>query len=114
MYRNRKLRERWIRKIVVDAAIPQKVVEAVLRYEFEGVVKATETCDSIEISGFGRLMFYEKKAHKLLKKYNEQIELFEKVVNGDMEDISPQRRNALIARLDVIRENRAILKKRIG
>ena len=47
------INQQTIRKIVVDMAIPEKVVEAVISHQFSSTLRALSENRSVEISGFG-------------------------------------------------------------
>lgn len=71
----------WIiRKMAVKLMMNEKTIEAVVNHQFQGANDALLRNNSLEISGFGRFVFNEKKAIKILAKYESQKALFEKWV----------------------------------
>ena len=69
----------WIiRKMAVKLMMNEKTIEAVVNHQFQGANDARLRNNSLEISGFGRFVFNEKKAIKILAKYESQKALFEK------------------------------------
>jgi nucleoid DNA-binding protein len=70
-----------VRILSVDIAIPDKVIDAVIAHQFQSANTAMDTNKSLEISGFGRFIFNDKKAvkkmatlEKRLQTYTEQLE----------------------------------------
>jgi hypothetical protein len=58
------VREYLVRILSVDVAIPEKIVDAVIAHQFQSANEAMDTNKSLEISGFGRFVFNDKKAVK--------------------------------------------------
>ena len=58
-----------IRKMSVKLLIPEYTIEAIVTHQFQGALKAMTTNKSIEISGFGKFLFNEKRALKKLEKF---------------------------------------------
>ncbi len=78
----------WIiRKMAVKLMVNEKTIEAVVNHQFQGANDALSKNNSLEISGFGRFVFNDKKAIKMLAKYESQKALFEKWVED------PERQN---------------------
>jgi nucleoid DNA-binding protein len=71
------LKDFLIRKLSQKLNIPERVIDVVITDQFTSAFKATTTCNSIELSGFGKLMFLPKKAAKQMVKYEEQKNIFE-------------------------------------
>lgn len=74
-----------IRRMAPKMMLSEKVLDAVITHQFSSAHEALSNSKSVEISGFGKFFFNEKKAHKLLEKFESQKELFEKrVVNQEL------------------------------
>lgn len=58
-----------IRTIASKLLFAEKTIEAVINHQFASANSAMDTNKSIEISGFGKFMFNEKKAARRLKTY---------------------------------------------
>jgi nucleoid DNA-binding protein len=69
-----------IRRMAVKMMISEKVLEAVVNHQFQSAHEALGQHKSLEISGFGKFFFNEKKAHKMMEKFLSQKALFEKWV----------------------------------
>lgn len=99
-----------IRKMAVKLMMNEKVIEAVVNHQFQGANEALARHKSLEISGFGRFVFNEKKAIKMMAKFESQKALFEKWVED------PERQNKRAsneAKLQVALENIKDLKPKM-
>ena len=54
--------------------IAEKVVEEVVMHQFKSAKEATDVEHSVELAGFGKLFFNEKKAQRKLKKIEKFVE----------------------------------------
>ena len=69
----------WIiRKMAVKMRTSEKVLETIINHQFQSANEALTRNKSLEISGFGKLFFNEKKAQKMMEKFLSQKALFEK------------------------------------
>lgn len=62
-------KELLIKTIASKLLFGEKTIEAVINHQFASANSAMDTNKSVEISGFGKFMFNEKKAAKRLKSY---------------------------------------------
>jgi nucleoid DNA-binding protein len=62
-------KELLIRTIASKLLVSEKTIEAVINHQFISANQAMDTNKSVEISGFGKFMFNEKKAARRLKTY---------------------------------------------
>ena len=72
-----------IRKMAVKLMTSEKTIEAVVNHQFQSAHEALFQNKSLEISGFGKFFFNEKKAHKMLEKFESQEELFGRWMNDE-------------------------------
>jgi nucleoid DNA-binding protein len=56
-----------VRTLAVKMMISEKIIETVINHQFQSANEAMDTNNSIEISGFGKFYFNEKKAKKRLE-----------------------------------------------
>lgn len=70
------VREYLVRILSVDMAIPEKVVDAVIAHQFQSANEAMDTNKSLEISGFGRFLFNDKKAVKKMATLEARLEQY--------------------------------------
>lgn len=100
------VKEYLIRRMAVKMRMSEKVLEAVVNHQFQSANEAMSQHKSLEISGFGKLFFNEKKAQKTMEKFLSQKALFEKKANDEALP-EAKRRNAsmkLQSALDNIRD----------
>lgn len=67
-----------IRRMAVKMMLSEKTIETVVNHQFQSAHDAIFQHKSLEISGFGKFFFNEKKAHKMMEKFLSQKALFEK------------------------------------
>lgn len=72
-----------IRKMAVKLMTPEKTIEAVINHQFQSAHEAVHNNKSVEISGFGKFFFNDKKAHKMLEKFMSQEEQFGRWMNDE-------------------------------
>jgi len=67
--RSLSVKDYLIRMMAVKLAIPESVLDAVVSHQFSSANIALLTNDSVEISGFGKFFFNQKKALKAMAKH---------------------------------------------
>jgi len=64
-----------IRVMSIRTNTSEKIIDAIITHQFQNANEATQKCNSIEFSGFGKFLFNEKKAgrklNNVVKKMNE-------------------------------------------
>jgi hypothetical protein len=82
-----------IRKMSTAANIPEKVISSVVDHQFAALIENMPTCNTLEISGFGKFVFHKGKGPKLMKGYlYEQQKIRDSFPNLDV----PSRKRAEI------------------
>ena len=72
--------KQWlVKKLSVDLQISEKVINDVVNHQFEQASAAMKIYNSVEFSGFGKLIFYIKGAKNKLKKLKDKLEAFEEI-----------------------------------
>jgi len=100
-----------IRKMAVKILKSEKVIEAVINHQFTSANSALLKHNSLELSGFGKLLFNVKKAHKKFDRMLAQKEALQRqLVNPD---ISEKRKETAKAKLDSLEIAIEILKPKI-
>lgn len=56
-----------VRTLAVKIMVSEKVIEAVINHQFQAANEAMTTNNSVEIAGFGKFFFNEKKALRKIK-----------------------------------------------
>jgi nucleoid DNA-binding protein len=72
-----------IRTLTIKLAMNNKVIEAVINHQFQAANEALDVNSSIEISGFGKFMFNEKKADKKIIKLLAKMAVAEKSMTDE-------------------------------
>lgn len=106
------LKEYLQKRLSVSLVVPERIIDAVITHQFDSANDAVGTCKSVEISGFGKFFFNEKRANKLMEKYLSQQEVFTNILNDNT--ISDQRRRGMIMKLEQNATNIKMLKPKIN
>lgn len=69
-----------VRTLAVKMMISEKTIETVINHQFQSANEAMDTNNSIEIAGFGKFYFNEKKATKRLEDLNRKKRLMEEFI----------------------------------
>jgi hypothetical protein len=69
-----------VRTLAVKMMVSEKMIETVVNHQFQSANEAMDTNNSIEISGFGKFYFNEKKAQKRLTDLNRKKRLMEEFI----------------------------------
>jgi hypothetical protein len=72
-----------VRTLAVKMMISEKTIETVVNHQFQSANEAMDTNNSIEISGFGKFYFNEKKAQKRLVDLNRKKNLMLEFIASD-------------------------------
>ena len=72
-----------IRKMSIKMSLPEKVIETVINHQFQSATQALLDVKSVEISGFGKFLFNEKKAVTKMKTMLLQKESLENTLASD-------------------------------
>lgn len=97
------MKEWLIKKMAIQLVISEKIIEAVINHQFDSAFCATKDHNSIEISGFGKFVFNEKRAAKQMQKYNTLVEMYTKTLNR--EDSSEAVKRNMTMRLATLADN---------
>lgn len=81
-----------VRTLAVKMMMSEKVLEAVINHQFQSANQAMDTNNSIEISGFGKFYFNEKKAKKRLDSLLNKKKTMEELIANS--EISEQKRRS--------------------
>jgi nucleoid DNA-binding protein len=72
-----------ITKLSEKMNIPENIIDAVVVHELNSVVEAVKKNNSVEISGFGKFVFNERKAKAQINRFVELIEETEHALEDD-------------------------------
>ena len=90
-----------IRKLAVDTMVPEKIIDEVITHQFSGALDALQINKSVEISGFGKFVFNEKKAVRMMAKWKGQVVYYENM----LADATEQKRKTLEAKINTAKNN---------
>jgi nucleoid DNA-binding protein len=101
-----------IRVMSIRTKRSDKIIDAVVTHQFQKAIEATETCNSIEFSGFGKLFFNEKKARRRLANFTKKAEEMQKKLDeGGLTDV---RREYITRVLTDLKKSIEVLKPKIN
>ena len=103
------LKEWLIKKLSLKLNIPERIITTVITDQFTEAFRATSTHNSIELSGFGKFVFNQKKAQQQMKKYESQKVDHEEMLRNP----KPGETKNIALRLNTINKNIEHLKPKI-
>lgn len=86
-----------IRKLSIKMKLTEKIIDNVVTHQFSSANDALVKNKSVEISGFGKFVFNDKKAISKMAKLHIQKGIFENMVNSV--ELSEQRKASAIVKL---------------
>lgn len=92
-----------IRKMAVKLMLDETIIDAVISHQFISANEALTNNKSIEISGFGKFYFNQKKANKRMNKLQEDRERIEEALKKENTE------QAADLNVSLIRTNKDIL-----
>ena len=81
-----------VRTLAVKMMVSEKLIETVINHQFQSANEALDLNNSLEIAGFGKFYFNEKKAKKRLEALEKKKAGMEKIIAD--EATSEQRRKS--------------------
>jgi hypothetical protein len=81
-----------VRTLAVKMMVSEKTIDAVINHQFQSANQAMDVNNSLEISGFGKFYFNEKKAQKRLHSAINKKKLMEELIASD--ETSEQRKHS--------------------
>jgi nucleoid DNA-binding protein len=95
---NMSVKDYLVRTLAVKMLISEKTIEAVVNHQFQSANEAMDFNNSLEISGFGKFYFNEKKATKRIGALNAKKTAMETIIAD--ETTSEQKRRSSQVTLD--------------
>lgn len=105
------LKDFIIRKMSIKMNMSEKILDAVISHQFQSANGALLTANSIEIAGFGKFLFNQKKAEKHFQRMLEQRGVLEATLVN--ENATQQKKNSAKLKLDSLLKAIDILKPKI-
>lgn len=100
-----------IRKMAVEMMVSEKTIEAVVNHQFNAMLEAMKTVDSVELSGFGRFLFNNVKAVRVMRKYKNSQRCLQEQLSGTLTE---QKRKNTEAKLEGTNVNISVLSLKIN
>lgn len=106
------VKEWIIKKMAISMVVSEKTIDSVVTHQFDSANDALEIHDSIEISGFGKFYFNQKKAQAQYDKYVKIKQAYQNMLDDD--SISDKKRHSTEQRMKSILNDIKILKPKIN
>lgn len=100
-----------IRKMAVKLMMSEKTIDDVINHQFNSANEALKYNNSVEISGFGKFLFNQKKAIKRLNVLLSKEELYNSVI---LTCTTEERKASIQLKLNTTKTEIEILKTRIN
>ena len=91
-----------IRTLAVKMLTSEKIIEAVINHQFQSANEAMDLNNSVEIAGFGKLLFNKKKADKKLEKLIGKKQALENLINTNSTPDQKRRSASVILEKTII------------
>jgi len=105
------VKEWIIKKMSINMVISEKTIDAVVTHQFDSANDALNVNKSVEISGFGKFFFNNKKA---VTQYNKLLNIKRTYENALAdENITDTKRNALELKMQIVDSSIKTLKPKI-
>jgi nucleoid DNA-binding protein len=87
-----------VRTLAVKILTSEKTIEAVINHQFQSANEAMDLNNSVELSGFGKFFFNNKKAVKKIGALNAKKGALEKIIQS--EETSEQKKKSSMVTLE--------------
>lgn len=106
------IKEYIIRKMSIKMNTAEKIIETVVNHQFQSATLAFNDQKSVEISGFGKFLFNEKKAIKKM----ESMLIQQRVLNANLldETLSDRKKKSTQLKLESLAQAIEILKPKLN
>lgn len=105
------MKEWIIKKMTISMMVSEKIIDAVVTHQFDSANDAINLYKSVEISGFGKFLFNEKKA---LAQYNKLLAIKKAYERMLTQDISETKRNSVELKMKIVESSIKSLKPKIN
>lgn len=109
--RSLSIKDYIIRKMSIKFNTPEKVIESVVNHQFQSATLAFNDQKSVELSGFGKFLFNEKKAVKKMETMLVQKQVLEQTIID--QTATDRKRKAAEVKLESLLQAIEILKPKI-
>jgi len=105
------VKEYLVKVMSIKMNVPSATIDAIITHQFEEANKALFSNNSVEIAGFGKFLFKEKKAIKKLEKAFSKKQMFE---NKLKEEESEARKISLTNKLNQTLKDIEVLNSKLN
>jgi nucleoid DNA-binding protein len=105
------MKDYLIRRLAVKLMTSEKTIEAVINHQFQSANEALLNNKTIEISGFGKFIFNDKKAFKKMSKYKDIQRAYQRHLENP--ELSENKRRVTELKLQSVTEAINTLKPKI-
>ena len=106
------IKEWIIKKMAISMVVSEKTIDNVVTHQFDSANDALNIHDSIEISGFGKFYFNQKRAQAQYDKYVRIKQSYENMLAND--SLSDKKRHSTEQKLISILNDIKIIKTKIN
>lgn len=106
------IKEWIIKKMAISMVVSEKTIDNVVTHQFDSANDALNIHDSIEISGFGKFYFNQKRAQAQYNKYVRIKQSYENMLAND--SLSDKKRHSTEQKLISILNDIKIIKPKIN
>jgi nucleoid DNA-binding protein len=106
------VKEYLYKTLAISLNTPSQIIEKVIQHEFESLHDALRTKNSVEISGFGKLLFNTKKAHKELDNWKKVLIRQEGHIKN--EALTEARRKSAANKMEITKRTIETLSKKLN
>lgn len=106
------IKEWIIKKMAISMVVSEKTIDNVVTHQFDSANDALNIHDSIEISGFGKFYFNQKRAQAQYDKYVRIKQSYENMLAND--SLSDKKRHSTEQKLISILNDIKIIKPKIN
>jgi len=106
------VKEWIIKKMAISMVVSEKTIDSVVIHQFDSANDALNVHDSIEISGFGKFYFNQKRAQAQYDKYAKIKQAYDNILAND--SLSNKKRHSTEQKLISILNDIKILKPKIN
>ena len=104
------MKEWIIKKMAINMVVSEKIIDAVVTHQFDSANDAVNIHKSVEISGFGKFYFNQKKA---LTQYNKLLAIKKAYERMLTEELTETKRNAVELKMKILESSIKSLKPKI-
>jgi len=105
------MKDYLIRKLAVKLMTSEKTIEAVINHQFQSANEAMYSNKTVEISGFGKFIFNDKKAVKKMETYLKIEKALLNILSKP--DLTESKQRATLLKMATTKNNITLLKPRI-